>query len=113
MLIKQYCITDQSSIIVLTLNSQNTSVTVDELTPMTLRCDVDSNPGSRIKLLYTSLTLHEVTYSTQAEYTWNKAVCLDSGLYTCEAGNNIKSYVTESVELVVKCELDWAIFIIM
>ncbi|XP_041373781.1 contactin-2-like [Gigantopelta aegis] len=34
---------------------------------------------------------------------WNEAGCLDTGHYTCEAGNNIKSSVSESVQLVVKC----------
>ncbi|XP_041373844.1 pregnancy-specific beta-1-glycoprotein 3-like [Gigantopelta aegis] len=40
---------NRSSITFVTLNSQLTKVTVDELTPMT--CDVDSNPGYDIKLL--------------------------------------------------------------
>ncbi|XP_041372808.1 hemicentin-2-like [Gigantopelta aegis] len=93
----------RSSISSLTLNSQSTNVTVDELTPMTLRCDVDGNPGSDIKLLNNSQTLREVTNSKQAEYTWNEAGCLDTGHYTCEAGNNIKSAVSESVQLVVMC----------
>ncbi|XP_041346834.1 igLON family member 5-like, partial [Gigantopelta aegis] len=93
----------QSSISSLTLNSQSTLVTVDELTPMSLRCDVDSNPGSHIKLLNNSHTLHEVTISKQAEYTWIEAGCLNTGNYTCEAENNIKSAVNESVQLVVKC----------
>ncbi|XP_041346662.1 nephrin-like [Gigantopelta aegis] len=93
----------QSSITSVTLNSQYTPVTVDELTPMTLRCDVDSNPGSHIKLLNNSQTSREVTHSKQAEYTWNEAGCLDAGHYTCEAGNNIKSAVSESVQLVVRC----------
>ncbi|XP_041379189.1 contactin-3-like [Gigantopelta aegis] len=70
---------------------------------MTLRCDVDSNPGSDIKLLNNSQTLREVTNSKQAEYTWNEAGCLDTGNYTCEAENNIKSAVSERVQLVVIC----------
>ncbi|XP_041372797.1 synaptogenesis protein syg-2-like [Gigantopelta aegis] len=93
----------QSSISSLTLNSLSTPVTVDELTLMILRCDVDSNPGSHIKLLNKSQTLREVTNSKQAEYTWNEVECLDTGHYTCEAGNNIKSAVSESVQLVVRC----------
>ncbi|XP_041372569.1 hemicentin-1-like [Gigantopelta aegis] len=93
----------QSSITSLTLNSLSTNITVDELTPMTLRCDVDSNPGSDIKLLNNSQTLRGVTNSKQAEYIWNEAGCLDTGHYTCEAGNNIKSSVSESVQLVVRC----------
>ncbi|XP_041346803.1 Down syndrome cell adhesion molecule-like protein 1 homolog [Gigantopelta aegis] len=93
----------QSSISSLTLNSLSTPVTVDELTPMILRCDVDSNPGSHIKLLNKSQTLREVTHSKQAEYTWNEAGCLDTEHYMCEAGNNIKSAVSESVQLVVRC----------
>ena len=98
-------IPDQSSITFLTLNSkQSLTVTVDELTNMTLRCDVDSNPGSTIKLLNNSQTLRQVTNSKQAEYTWNEAGCLDTGTYTCEADNGIKSAVSKSVQLVVKCE---------
>ncbi|XP_041372805.1 synaptogenesis protein syg-2-like [Gigantopelta aegis] len=93
----------RSSITSLTLNSQSTSVTVDELTAMTLRCDVDGNPESDIKLLNSSQTLDEVTNSKQAEYTWNEAGCLDTGHYTCEAGNSIKSAIRESVQLVVRC----------
>ena len=81
-------------------------VTVDELTIMTLRCDVDSNPRSTIKLLNDSLTLHQVTNSNQAKYTWNKAGCLDTGNYTCEADNGIKSAVSKSVQLVVRCEFN-------
>ncbi|XP_041373613.1 synaptogenesis protein syg-2-like [Gigantopelta aegis] len=87
----------------LTLNSQSTRVTVDELTAMTLRCEVDSNPGSDIKLLNNSQPLREVTNSTQTEYMWNEAGCLDTGRYMCEAGNKIKSDVNKSVQLVVRC----------
>ncbi|XP_041379121.1 hemicentin-2-like [Gigantopelta aegis] len=93
----------RSSTTSLTLNSQSTKATVDELTAMILRCDVDSNPESHIKLLNNSQTLREVTNSKMAEYTWNEAGCLDTGHYTCEAGNNIKSAVSESVQLVVRC----------
>ncbi|XP_041373811.1 synaptogenesis protein syg-2-like [Gigantopelta aegis] len=70
---------------------------------MTLKCDVDSNPGSHIKLLNNSQTLREVTNSKQAEYMWNEAGCLDTGYYMCEAGNSIKSAVSESVQLIVRC----------
>ncbi|XP_041378930.1 carcinoembryonic antigen-related cell adhesion molecule 5-like [Gigantopelta aegis] len=93
----------RSSITSLTLNSQSTLVTVDELTAVTLRCDVDSNPGSDIKLLNNSQILRKMTNSKQAEYMWNEAGCLDTGYYTCEAGNSIKSAVSESVQLVVRC----------
>ncbi|XP_041372788.1 deleted in malignant brain tumors 1 protein-like [Gigantopelta aegis] len=92
-----------ASITSVTLNSQATNVTVDELTTMTLRCEVDSSPGSDIKLLNNSHTLREVTHSKQAEYTWNEAGCLDTGLYTCKAGNSIDSSVSKDVELVVRC----------
>ena len=105
-LITNVClIPDQSSITSLTLNSkQSMTVTVDELTTMTLRCNVSSNPLSTIKLLNNSLTLHQVTNSRQAEYMWNEAGCLDTGTYTCEADNGIKSAVRKSVQLVVRCE---------
>ncbi|XP_041372634.1 carcinoembryonic antigen-related cell adhesion molecule 2-like [Gigantopelta aegis] len=83
----------------LTLNSQSTKVTVDELTPMTLRCEVNGNPGSHIKLLNNSHILHEVKNSTIAEYAWDEAGCLDTGRYICDTENNTKS----AVELVVKC----------
>ncbi|XP_041379066.1 carcinoembryonic antigen-related cell adhesion molecule 20-like, partial [Gigantopelta aegis] len=92
----------QSSITSLSLNSQSASVTVDELTAMILRCDVTSNPGSHIKLMNNSHTLRDVTNSKLANYTWNEAGCLDTGHYTCEAGNNIKSAVNKSVQLVVR-----------
>ena len=82
------------------------TVTVDEQTAMTLRCYVDSNPRSTIKLLNNSQTLRQVTNSTQAEYTWNKAGYLDTGNYTCEADNGIKSAVSKSVQLVVRCEFN-------
>ena len=81
------------------------TVTVNELTAMTLRCDVDSNPRSTIRLLNNSQTLRQVTNSKQAEYTWNEAGCLDTGHYTCEADNGIKSAVSKSVQLAVRCEL--------
>ena len=105
-LITNVClIPDQSAITALSLNAkQSMTVTVDELTAMALRCDVDSNPRSTIKLLNNSQTLRQVTNSTQAEYTWNKAGCLDTGNYMCEADNGIKSAVRKSVQLVVRCE---------
>ena len=105
-LITNVClIPDQSAITALSLNAkQSMTVTVDELTVMALRCDVDSNPRSTIKLLNNSQTLHQVTNSKQAEYTWNAAGCLDTGNYTCEADNGIKSAVSKSVQLVVRCE---------
>ena len=82
------------------------TVTVDELTTMTLRCDVDSNPGSTIKLLNNSQTLRQVTNSKQAGYMWNESGCLDTGHYTCEANNGIKSAVSKRVQLIVRCEFN-------
>ena len=82
------------------------TVTVDELTAMTLKCFVDSNPLSTIKLLNNSQNLRQVTNSRQAEYTWDEAGCLDTGNYTCEGDNGIKSAVRKSVQLVVRCEFD-------
>ena len=82
------------------------TVTVDELTAMTLICNVSSNPLSTIKLLNNSQTLRQVTNSRQAEYTWNEAGCLDTGHYTCEADNGIKSAVSKRVQLVVRCEFN-------
>ena len=82
------------------------AVTVDELTAMALRCDVDSNPRSTIKLLNNSQTLRQVTNSKQAEYMWNEAGCLDTGTYTCEADNRIKSAVSKTMQLVVRCEFN-------
>ncbi|XP_041379603.1 nephrin-like, partial [Gigantopelta aegis] len=96
-------LTYRSSITSLTLNSQFTRVTVEERIPVTLRCDVDSDPGSDIKLLNNSQILREVTNSKLAEYSWDEAGCLDTGHYKCEAGNNIKSAVSESVQFVVRC----------
>ena len=102
-----YFIADPSSITSLTLNSDSNSsvVTVDELTAVTLRCDVDSNPLSTINLLNNSLTLLQVTNSKQAEYTWNETGCQDTGIYTCEATNEVKSAVNQRVQLVVLCEI--------
>ena len=99
--------TDHASITSLTLNSQSPVVTVDELTGMTLRCDVDSNPRSTIKLLNNSQTLRQVTNSKQAEYTWSEAGCLDTGNYTCEAGNSIQPTARQNVELIVTCKLNF------
>ena len=100
-----YIFTDQLKITSVKLNSQSTKLTVDELTRMTLRCDVDSNSGYHTKLLNNSQTLREVMNSNTAEYTWNEAGCLDTGTYRCEAGNNIKSDVARSIDLVVRCKL--------
>ena len=82
------------------------TVTVDELTAMTLICNVSSNTLSTIKLLNNSQTLRQVTNSRQAEYTWNEAGCLDTGHYTCEADNGIKSAVSKRVQLIVRCEFN-------
>ena len=87
-------------------SKQSMTVTVDELTNMTLRCNVSSNPLSTIKLLNNSQNLRQVTNSKQAEYMWNEAGCLDTGNYTCEADNGIKSAVRKGVQLVVRCEFD-------
>ena len=101
-------IADQPSITSLSLNSDSNSsvVTVDELTAMTLRCDVDSNPRSTITLFNNSLTLMRVTNSKQAEFMWNVAGCLDTGYYTCQADNGIKLAVSQKVQLVVRCKFN-------
>ena len=100
-----YFIPDQTSITSVTLNSDSPVSTVDELTAMTLRCDVDSNPGSTITLLNNSMILRQMTKSKQAEYTWNEAGCLDTGQYICKADNGIKQAVSKSAKLVVRCML--------
>ena len=110
-LIMKVCfIPDQSSNMYLTLNFMTVTVTVDELTTMALSCYIDSNPRSTITLFNNSMNMHmpllQETHTRLAEYTWDEAGCLDTGNYTCEADNGIKSAVRKSVQLIVRCELN-------
>ena len=99
-----YDFLDGPRITSLTINSQSSKVIVDELTPMTVKCDVVSNPGSTIKLLNNSHTLLEMENSKWAQYSWMKARCLDTQNYACEAGNGTVVNDREIVQLIVRCK---------
>ena len=71
---------------------------------MTLRCDVDSNPVSKIKLFNHTKRIHTEYDSKSAEYSWAAANCLDGGTYSCEASNRIKEAANRSIDLIVKCK---------
>ncbi|XP_041373689.1 limbic system-associated membrane protein-like [Gigantopelta aegis] len=94
---------DGASISSLTLNNQPTNLTVNEGVNVTLRCQVDGNPRSDIKLLTDSTVLNEEKNSTVAEYTLNATGCLDSEKYTCVAEHNNISTSNKTVLLSVLC----------
>ncbi|XP_071095624.1 protein turtle homolog B-like [Haliotis cracherodii] len=86
-----------------TANSLGGSVTVNESDPVTLRCHVDSNPRSVIRLLNGTEELTRADNSLTSEYRLESADCRQRGNYSCTATNNIGAPVSQSVELLVKC----------
>ncbi|XP_048241010.1 nephrin-like [Haliotis rufescens] len=86
-----------------TVNSLGGSVTVNESDPVTLRCQVDSNPRSVIRLLNGTEELTRADNSMTAEYRLESADCRQRGNYSCTATNNIGAPVSQRVELLVKC----------
>ncbi|XP_071094628.1 protein turtle homolog B-like [Haliotis cracherodii] len=86
-----------------TANSHGGSVTVNESDPVTLRCQVDSNPRSVIRLLNGTEELTRADNSLTAEYRLESADCRQRGNYSCTATNNIGAPVSQGVELLVKC----------
>ncbi|XP_041373383.1 carcinoembryonic antigen-related cell adhesion molecule 5-like isoform X1 [Gigantopelta aegis] len=93
----------QQQITSLTLNSQPSGVTVTERTVVTLRCVVDSNPVSDIKLFNGSYPIHEVFNSSTTEYSLGQVECLDTGEYRCKGRNRIWHAVSRTVKLDVTC----------
>ncbi|XP_041372787.1 carcinoembryonic antigen-related cell adhesion molecule 5-like [Gigantopelta aegis] len=87
----------------LTLNSQPSGLTVTERTVVTLRCVVDSNPVSDIKLFNGSYPIHEVFNSSTTEYSLGQVECLDTGEYRCKGRNRIWHDVSRTVKLNVSC----------
>ncbi|XP_071094626.1 protein turtle homolog B-like, partial [Haliotis cracherodii] len=86
-----------------TANSHGGSVTVNESDPVTLRCQVDSNPRSVVRLLNGTEELTRADNSLTAEYRLESADCRQRGNYSCTATNNIGAPVSQRVELLVKC----------
>ncbi|XP_048241043.1 hemicentin-2-like isoform X2 [Haliotis rufescens] len=93
----------QASIRKFTANSNYGSVTVNESDPVTLRCQIDSNPGSVIRLLNGTEELTRADNSLTAEYRLESADCGQRGNYSCTATNNIRAPVSQRLELLVKC----------
>ncbi|XP_071094627.1 contactin-5-like [Haliotis cracherodii] len=94
-----------------TANSLGGSVTVNESDPVTLRCQVDSNPSSVIRLLNGTEELTRADNSLTAEYRLESADCRQRGNYSCTATNYIGALVSQRVELLVTCSprLDGAV----
>ncbi|XP_071094637.1 contactin-5-like [Haliotis cracherodii] len=86
-----------------TANSGSGSMTVNESDPVTLRCQIDSNPRSVIRLLNGTEELTRADNSLTAEYRLESADCRQRGNYSCTATNNIGAPVSQWVELLVKC----------
>ncbi|XP_071094641.1 nephrin-like [Haliotis cracherodii] len=86
-----------------TANSHNDSLTVNESDPVTLRCQVDSNPRSVIRLLNGTEELTRADNSLTEEYRLESADCRQRGNYSCTATNNIGAPINQRVELLVKC----------
>ncbi|XP_071095658.1 neural cell adhesion molecule 1-like [Haliotis cracherodii] len=98
-------VTYQASISMLTANSRNGSVTVNESDVVILRCQLDNagNPRSVIRLLNGTEELTRADNSQTAEYRLESADCRQRGNYSCTATNNIGAPVSKRVELRVKC----------
>ncbi|XP_048241016.1 nephrin-like [Haliotis rufescens] len=86
-----------------TVNSLGGSVTVNESNPVTLKCQVDSNPRSVIRLLNGTEELTRADNTLTAEYRLASADCRQRGNYSCTATNNIGTPVSQRVVLLVKC----------
>ncbi|XP_067651677.1 nephrin-like [Haliotis asinina] len=98
-------VTYQASISMLTANSINGSVTVNESDSVTFRCELDNagNPMSVIRLLNGTEELTMADDSTTALHRLESADCRQRGNYSCTATNSIGEPVTKWVELLVKC----------
>ncbi|XP_071094653.1 cell adhesion molecule CEACAM5-like [Haliotis cracherodii] len=98
-------VTHQASISMLTANSRNGSVTVNESDVVILRCQLDNagKPRSVIRLLNGTEELTRADNSLTAEYRLESADCRQRGNYSCTATNNIGAPVSQRVELRVKC----------
>ncbi|XP_046563057.1 protein turtle homolog B-like isoform X2 [Haliotis rubra] len=86
-----------------TVNSHSGSVTVNESDEVILRCQIDSNPKSAIRLLNGTEELTRADNSVTAIYRLESADCRQRGNYSCTATNNIGAAVTQKVELLVRC----------
>ncbi|XP_048241026.1 cell adhesion molecule-related/down-regulated by oncogenes-like [Haliotis rufescens] len=86
-----------------TVNSLSGTLTVNESDPVTLRCQIDSNPGSVIRLLNGTEELTRADNSMTSEYRLESADCRQRGNYSCTAANKIGAPVSQRVELLVKC----------
>ncbi|XP_041373000.1 uncharacterized protein LOC121386237 isoform X2 [Gigantopelta aegis] len=85
-----------------TINARSDSVTtVKEGAPVSLTCDVRSDPVSTVQLTKGSQKLYDPRQSG-AEYNWT-AGCLDSGEYTCTADNGIQPSDSRTLNMAVKC----------
>ncbi|XP_048241014.1 protein turtle homolog B-like isoform X2 [Haliotis rufescens] len=86
-----------------TANSLGGSVTVNESDPVTLRCQVDSNPRSVIRILNGTEELTRADNSLTSEYRLESTDCRQRGNYSCTASNNIGAPVSQGLEMLVKC----------
>ncbi|XP_041372830.1 uncharacterized protein LOC121386098 [Gigantopelta aegis] len=93
---------DPLSVTSFTINSRSDSVTtVTEGAPVSLTCDVRSDPVSSVQLTKGSQKLCDPRQSG-AECNWT-AGCLDSREYTCTADNGIQPSVSRTLNMVVRC----------
>ncbi|XP_041372829.1 uncharacterized protein LOC121386096 [Gigantopelta aegis] len=85
-----------------TINARSDSMTtVKEGVPVSLTCDVRSDPVSTVQLTKGSQKLCHPRQS-RAECNWI-AGCLDSGEYTCTADNGIQPSDSRTVKMAVRC----------
>ncbi|XP_071094645.1 cell adhesion molecule CEACAM5-like [Haliotis cracherodii] len=91
-----------ASVSMFTANSLSGLVTVNESDPVTLRCQVDSNPRPIIRLLNGTEELTRADNSLTTEYRLESADCRQRGNYSCTATNNIGTPVNLRMELMVK-----------
>ncbi|XP_052812553.1 vascular cell adhesion protein 1-like [Mya arenaria] len=77
---------------------------VNENTQVIFYCQAHSNPSSNLALLKQSQYLKTTSDAKQLDFTINKSVCEDEGIYQCTAQNehNTKANI-RSLELFVRC----------
>ncbi|XP_048241017.1 protein turtle homolog B-like [Haliotis rufescens] len=92
-----------ATVIMFTANSLSGTLTVNESDPVTLRCQIDSNPRSVIRLLNGTEELTRADNSLTAEYRLESADCRHRGNYFSTATNNIGAPVSQQLELLIKC----------
>lgn len=93
-----------SSFAVAGQDSNNTIVLSSGVT-VTFFCDVSSNPNANITIVYENNQKASILQNSQLVYQIQESKCDDSGMYACEASNNINTVPAKAtVQLFVRCK---------